>query len=79
MMELDDMKNDYQHALNEVLEEFDSVQSTEDPRTGGDRRKKAATKFPLTDNQGNIIAEDRRKQDRRNVDVDINDIDDYTS
>ena len=75
-----DMDDKFDSAIHEIVEEFDAVPTTEDTRTGIDRRYQEAKAFPLKDKAGNVIAEDRRKQkDRRNIEVDIDDISEYVS
>ena len=72
------MDEDFEIALKDVHEKFDSLLTTEDMRSGADRRMRVATSFPLEDDDGNIISEDRRKlTDRRTSDQDIDDITDY--
>jgi len=73
------MDNNFDTAIHEVVEEFENIPTTEDTRVGIDRRHLVATEFPLKDSTGNLISEDRRsQQDRRNVEVDIDDISEYT-
>ncbi len=72
------MEDKFDSAIKEVTEDFDSVPTTEDPRTGIDRRHTVATEFPIKDHDGNVITKDRRsKQDRRARDIDIDDISEY--
>ena len=74
------MDDKFDSAIHEIVEEFDVIPTTEDTRTGIDRRYKEAKAFPLKDNAGNVIAVDRRTQeDRRNEDIDIDDISEYVS
>lgn len=75
-----DMDDKFDSAILEIVEEFDAVPTTEDTRTGLDRRHQEANTFPLKDKAGNVIAEDRRTQeDRRNEKIDIDDISEYVS
>ncbi len=75
-----DMDDKFDSAIHEIVEEFDAVPTTEDTRTGTDRRHQEAKAFPLKDKAGNVIAEDRRTQeDRRNEEIDIDDISEYVS
>ncbi len=71
--------NDYfDTAINTIVDEFENIQTTEDTRKGNDRRHLEAKEFPLTDNNGELVAQDRRAQkDRRNNFVDIDDISEY--
>jgi|GEM_PF-5766472 len=72
------MDDNFDSAIQEVTEIFEKVPTTEDTRTGIDRRHTKAEAFPLTDNSGNTIAEDRRTdEDRRNTEIDIDDISEY--
>ena len=74
------MEEKFDTVIKEIAEDFEAVSTTEDPRTGIDRRHKIAKEFPIEDSNGNVIAEDRRKQkDRRSVDIDIDDISEYVS
>ena len=73
------MDDNFDSAVQEVLEDFENIPTTEDTRTGIDRRCTEANEFPLKDNNGNIVAKDRRRQeDRRHYCVDIDDISEYT-
>lgn len=73
-----DMEDNFDTAIHEVVEEFENILTTEDTRVGIDRRHMEASEFPLKDGGGNVIAKDRRsQQDRRNVDIDIDDISEY--
>lgn len=75
-----EMEDDFDQTIQNLAEEFDATPTTEDARTGIDRRFKQATEFPLKDKAGNVVAEDRRKDDdRRNENIDIDDISEYTS
>ena len=72
------MQDYFDTAINEVVDEFETIHTTEDTRTGIDRRHTEAKEFPLTDHNGNVIMADRRaKEDRRNTIVDIDDISEY--
>lgn len=72
------MDDNFDSAIQEVTEIFEKIPTTEDTRTGIDRRHAEAEGFPLKDNNGNIIAEDRRtEEDRRNEEIDIDDISEY--
>ena len=74
------MEEKFDTVIKEIAEDFEAVSTTEDPRTGVDRRHQIAKEFPIEDSNGNVIAEDRRKQkDRRSVDIDIDDISEYVS
>ena len=74
------MEEKFDTVIKEIAEDFETVSTTEDPRTGIDRRHKISKEFPLEDSNGNVIAEDRRKQkDRRSIDIDIDDISEYVS
>ncbi len=74
-----DMDDNFDTVIHEVAEEFEKITTTEDTRTGIDRRYLEAKSFPLKDGNGNIIAKNRRSQeDRRNLDIDIDDISEYT-
>jgi len=73
------MDDKFNTVIHEVVEEFENIPTTEDTRTGIDRRYLEAKNFPLKDGNGNIIAKDRRAQeDRRNLEIDIDDISEYT-
>ena len=75
-----DMGDKFDTAIKEIVEEFESVPTTEDPRTGIDRRHTVAKEFPIKDSSGNVIDKDRRKkQDRRTKEIDIDDISEYIS
>ena len=72
------MENSFETAIHEVVEEFENIPTTEDTRVGIDRRYIEAKEFPLRDSSGNLVAKDRRsQQDRRNADIDIDDISEY--
>ena len=72
------MDDNFDSVIHEVVELFDKTPTTEDTRTGIDRRHTKADSFPLNDKDGNIIAEDRRSaEDRRNARIDIDDISEY--
>ncbi|QMU60580.1 MAG: hypothetical protein GKR92_02260 [Gammaproteobacteria bacterium] len=74
-----DMDDNFDTVIHEVVEEFEKISTTEDMRTGIDRRYQKAKDFPLKDKNGNVIAKDRRSQeDRRNLEIDIDDISEYT-
>jgi hypothetical protein len=74
-----DMDDSFETVIHEVVEEFEKIPTTEDTRTGIDRRYLEAKNFPLKDGNGYIIAKDRRSQaDRRNLEIDIDDISEYT-
>ena len=74
-----DMDDSFETVIHEVVEEFEKIPTTEDTRTGIDRRYLEAKNFPLKDGNGHIIAKDRRSQaDRRNLEIDIDDISEYT-
>jgi len=73
------MDDNFDSAIQEVTEIFEKVPTTEDTRTGIDRRHQEAKEFPLKDRAGNLVAEDRRQGDRRNSEVDIDDISEYVS
>lgn len=74
-----DMDEKFDTVIHEIVEEFEKIPTTEDTRTGIDRRYLEAKSFPLKDSNGNIIAKDRRSQeDRRHLDIDIDDISEYT-
>lgn len=73
-----DMEDYFDTAINEVVDEFETIPTTEDTRTGIDRRHLDTKEFPIKDNQGKLVAEDRRTQkDRRNTIIDIDDISEY--
>jgi len=73
------MEDNFDTAIHEVVEEFESISTTEDTRTGIDRRHVEAKGFPLIDSAGNTIDEERRVQDdRRCLEIDIDDISEYT-
>ncbi len=73
-----DMEDYFDSAIHEVVEDFENIPTTEDTRTGIDRRHLEAKEFPLKDSNGNVVAEDRRTQeDRRSEDIDIDDISEY--
>ena len=75
-----DMDDKFDSAIHEIVEGFEAVPTTEDTRSGIDRRYQKVKDFPLKDKMGNVIAEDRRKhEDRRNEEVDIDDISEYVS
>jgi hypothetical protein len=72
------MDDYFDSAIQEIVKEFDAIPTTEDTRTGIERRHQEAMDFPLKDHDGNLIAKDRRSQeDRRSQDVDIDDISEY--
>lgn len=65
-------------AIMDAFEGFDSVLTTEDQRSGVERRKCLHKEFPLEDANGNIVAEDRRHiPDRRALSINIDDITEY--
>ncbi len=73
------MYDNFDTVINELAQVFENIPTTEDTRTGIDRRHQTVTNFPLKDSSGNVIAKDRRLQeDRRNQEVDIDDISEYT-
>ena len=71
------MNDKFDSTIKEIVEEFDSTPTTEDPRTGIDRRCQEAREFPLVDSEGNVIVIDRRSEERRAEKIDIDDISDY--
>lgn len=72
------MAEEFDSAIKEFIEGFDRIHTTEDQRTGIDRRHKIAKEFPIKDSKGNLIARDRRtKQERRTDNIDIDDISEY--
>ena len=71
------MNDKFDSTIREIVEEFDSTPTTEDPRTGIDRRCQEAKEFPLVDSKGNVIVKDRRSKERRAKKIDIDDITDY--
>lgn len=71
------MNDKFDSTIKEIVEEFDSTPTTEDPRTGIDRRCQEAREFPLADSEGNVIVKDRRSKERRAKKIDIDDISDY--
>ena len=72
------MQDYFDAAISEVVDEFDEILTTEDTRTGIERRHTEAKEFPITDNNGNLIMEDRRtKEDRRHTVINIDDISEY--
>lgn len=72
------MEDNFDSTIHEVVEEFEATPTTEDTRTGIDRRHAQAKGFPLQDNSGEIIDEERRiKNDRRCLEIDIDDISEY--
>ena len=74
------MDEKFDTVIKEIAEDFEAVQTTEDPRTGKDRRHTVAKGFPIKDGKGNVVTEDRRlKKDRRSKDIDIDDITEYVS
>lgn len=74
------MDDKFDTAIKEIVEDFETVATTEDPRTGADRRQCVAKEFPLKDHVGNMVAEDRRaKNDRRTNEIDIDDISQYVA
>ena len=72
------MEDNFDSAIHEVVEEFEAIPTTEDTRAGIDRRHMQAKGFPLQDNSGTIIEEERRILDRRCLEIDIDDISEYT-
>jgi hypothetical protein len=73
------MEDNFDSTIHELVEEFETIPTTEDTRTGIDRRHVDAKGFPLQDNSGTIIEEERRiKDDRRCLEIDIDDISEYT-
>ncbi len=74
------MEDDFDQTIQGVAADFEATPTTEDARTGIDRRFKVAKEFPVKDKAGNLITEDRRRQeDRRNKSIDIDDISEYVS
>ena len=74
------MAEEFDSAIKEIVEEFGSIQTTEDPRNGVERRHQQSKDFPIKDNKGNMVAEDRRvHEDRRSKDIDIDDISEYVN
>lgn len=72
------MDDNFDSAIHEVAELFEKIPTTEDTRTGIDRRHTDAEGFPLKDSKGEVIAEERRSaEDRRNAKIDIDDISEY--
>ncbi len=72
------MDDNFDTLINEVAEVFEHIPTTEDTRTGIERRHQAATDFPIKDSNGVKVLKDRRSQeDRRNREVDIDDITEY--
>lgn len=72
------MDDYFDSAIHEVVEDFENIPTTEDTRTGIDRRHIEAKEFPIKDSNGDVVAEDRRTQyDRRSLDIDIDDISEY--
>jgi len=71
------MNDKFDNTIKEIIEEFDSTPTTEDPRMGIDRRCQEAKEFPLVDSDGNVVARDRRRSQRRSKKIDIDDISDY--
>ena len=72
------MKDYFDTAINTIVDEFENISTTEDTRKGNDRRNLDSKDFPLMDNNGKVVAQDRRTQkDRRNVIIDIDDISEY--
>ena len=72
------MEDNFDSAIHEVVEAFEQTPTTEDTRTGIDRRFTQAKSFPLTDSDGAVVTKDRRSDnDRRNNIVDIDDITEY--
>ena len=75
-----DMEDKFDSVIKDITEDFETVPTTEDPRTGIDRRHQVTKEFPLKDSNGNVVDEDRRlKQERRSKDIDIDDITEYVS
>ena len=73
-----DMEDYFDTAINEVVDEFETIPTTEDTRSGIDRRQLDTKEFPLKDREGKLVAEDRRNQeDRRNSVINIDDISEY--
>lgn len=73
------MEDNFDNTIHGVVEEFEAIQTTEDTRTGIDRRHTQAKGFPLQNNAGTIIEEERRiSKDRRCLEIDIDDISEYT-
>lgn len=74
------MEDKFDSVIKEITEDFEAVPTTEDPRSGIDRRHAIAKEFPIKDVNGNVVDEDRRlKQNRRSKDIDIDDITEYVS
>ncbi|MFK7816256.1 MAG: hypothetical protein AB8B92_07965 [Gammaproteobacteria bacterium] len=72
------MDDNFDTLINEVAEVFEHIPTTEDTRTGIERRHQVATDFPIKDSSGSVVDNDRRSQeDRRNQEVDIDDISEY--
>jgi hypothetical protein len=72
------MGDNFDSAIHEVVEDFEAIPTTEDTRSRIERRHLVSEGFPLKDRKGNVILEDRRShEDRRRLDVDIDDISEY--
>jgi hypothetical protein len=71
------MEQSLESVIHNVVEVFETTPTTEDTRSGIDRRCKKAKAFPLTDRQGNVISAERRVRDRRKTKIDIDDISEY--
>ena len=71
------MKDKFDSTIREIVEEFDSTPTTEDPRTGIDRRCQDVKEFPIVDSKGSVIVKDRRNKQRRSKNINIDDISDY--
>ena len=55
--------NDYfDTAINTIVDDFETIPTTEDTRKGKDRRRLETKEFPLSDNKGEVVAQDRRTQ-----------------
>lgn len=74
-----DMEDNFDSTIHEVAVEFEATPTTEDTRTGIDRRHTQSKGFPLQDKSGTVIEKERRiKNDRRCLEIDIDDISEYT-
>lgn len=74
------MAEEFDSAIKEIVEKFGSIQTTEDPRAGVERRYQQTKDFPIKDSKGNVIVDDRRiYEDRRTKNLDIDDISEYVN
>lgn len=55
-------------SADRTMPQARNAMSAADKRSGDDRRKRQTSRFPLTDYAGRLIAQERRRRERRNLD-----------